>query len=129
LDLDNFKNVNDTFGHKAGDDALVLTANILNKNFKDDLIVRNGGDEFIVLIMTDDMPKIEKITQTILNDLNSSYKKDEKFTNVTASIGVAVTSCFDEDIDKILKQSDAALYSVKNTNKGNYCISNNSGID
>jgi diguanylate cyclase (GGDEF)-like protein len=124
FDLDNFKSVNDTFGHKAGDEALILTASTLRKDFENDLIIRNGGDEFIVLMLTDDMNEINHRTKTILNDLNSSYKENSKFTKLTASIGVAVTSCFDTDIDRIIKQSDAALYSIKNTNKGNYCISN-----
>jgi len=124
MDLDNFKSINDTYGHHMGDEALVLTADILKKSFSDnELIVRNGGDEFLVILINDNLEQIEVKTQTVLNNLNAAFSARKEFAGVSASIGVAVTPSLNNDLDQILKQSDMALYEAKRNHKGGYCIS------
>jgi diguanylate cyclase (GGDEF)-like protein/PAS domain S-box-containing protein len=126
MDLDNFKRVNDTYGHQAGDDALVLTADILRKNCNDGLIVRNGGDEFIVVINNSaDMDKLEERTKHLMSDFETAFKNDKRFVNVSASMGLSTVNKLGENgnnIDEIIKKSDAALYLAKNTKKGSYRI-------
>jgi diguanylate cyclase (GGDEF)-like protein/PAS domain S-box-containing protein len=118
LDLDNFKGVNDTYGHKAGDDALVLTAQKLNEAFEGDLIVRNGGDEFIVLIADSDVDRIVNKVRSAVSSLNSVFKERDEFKNVSVSAGISFTEGFSGDVDEILQKSDMAMYSVKRDNKG-----------
>jgi diguanylate cyclase (GGDEF)-like protein/PAS domain S-box-containing protein len=126
MDLDNFKRVNDTYGHQAGDDALVLTADILRKNCNDGLIVRNGGDEFIVVINNSaDIDKLEERTKHLMSDFETAFKNDKRFVNVSASMGLSAVDKLGENgnnIDEIIKKSDAALYLAKNTKKGSYRI-------
>jgi diguanylate cyclase (GGDEF)-like protein len=126
MDLDNFKRVNDTYGHQAGDDALVLTADILRKNCNDGLIVRNGGDEFIVVINNSaDIDKLEERTKHLMSDFETAFKNDKRFVNVSASMGLSAVNKLGENgnnIDEIIKKSDAALYLAKNTKKGSYRI-------
>jgi diguanylate cyclase (GGDEF)-like protein/PAS domain S-box-containing protein len=125
LDLDNFKGVNDTYGHQSGDEALVLTANKLTEVFTDDLVVRNGGDEFIVLIIDDDISRIEDKVSSAVERLNSAFKAKSEFEHVSVSAGISFTESFSGDVDEIVQQSDMAMYSVKRDNKGNYRLYKN----
>ncbi len=126
IDLDNFKSINDTYGHQAGDDALVLTADVLHRNCHDGLIVRNGGDEFIVVTMNDlSLDDVKKRAATLLYDLVSSFKEDSRFKGLSASIGLSFVDRLHEDIDEVLKRCDAAMYSAKKSSKGSYCIARN----
>lgn len=124
LDLDNFKSVNDTYGHQVGDDVLIMTARYMNECFNTELTVRNGGDEFIVVFESADRDTIESKVKMMLNSLNTAFADNEKYANVriSASAGIAVTDCLDCSVDELLKKSDMALYSVKRGNKGGYCI-------
>jgi diguanylate cyclase (GGDEF)-like protein/PAS domain S-box-containing protein len=124
LDLDNFKGINDTYGHHVGDEALVLTADTLRRSFSSDLIVRNGGDEFLVILINDDLVKIENKVKTILQNLNSAFGERLEFRATSASIGVAVTPSLSNNLDEILRKSDMALYEAKRNHKGSYAISN-----
>jgi diguanylate cyclase (GGDEF)-like protein/PAS domain S-box-containing protein len=122
LDLDNFKSVNDTYGHQKGDEVLVLVADVLREVFGKHLVVRNGGDEFIVVVTDAERDEIEALAQSAIARLNAACAEKEEFANVTASIGVAVSPRFDGKVDAMLQKSDMALYSVKKNDKGNYCI-------
>lgn len=122
IDLDNFKSINDTYGHQTGDEVLMLTAQKLDEGFDSELVVRNGGDEFIVVFKGDDYNRIEEKTKRVLDELNSTYAGDERLKNVSASAGIAATERLEGNVDELLKRSDMALYSVKRGNKGGYCI-------
>lgn len=123
VDLDRFKSINDTYGHQMGDEALVLTAQVLEESFKDGVIARIGGDEFVVLLENADPEYITGTIERAYDNFVRAYSAKEEFANLGISIGVASTDCLDGDIDKLYNRSDSALYSVKGRHKGGYCIS------
>lgn len=126
IDLDNFKKVNDSYGHPVGDDALVVTSNIMKQEFSDDFIARLGGDEFLVVVSgTISMEQVKKKVQDFLDSLKSAYSEKEEFGVLTASIGIAQSVLKDgdiHDVEKLLRESDEALYIAKNSGKNRICI-------
>jgi diguanylate cyclase (GGDEF)-like protein/PAS domain S-box-containing protein len=124
LDLDNFKTVNDTFGHVAGDELLKNVADLLKgfetKNIK---IARFGGDEFTIMvhdIKDDDF--VRNLATSIVKTLNRSWSiKDKKFYN-SVSIGVVFYPDKGCDVQTVLSSADCAMYSVKKSGKDNYGI-------
>jgi len=117
-DLDNFKYINDTFGHDKGDEILKEFAWLLKKYFKNDIIGRWGGDEF--LICTDKNKKqITEIIQTINEHLQEAQKQFDK--TLTKQVSVSAGCCCDNSLDlqKRFANADLALYKVKKSKKGN----------
>lgn len=120
IDLDNFKSINDTYGHKAGDEAIILTARLLKEKFKNDLLVRMGGDEFLIVIIGNyNRKKIDSDAQNILNTLNQEYNKTLEFKELSASIGISQDTLKENNFEDILKKSDNSLYQAKK--KGRNC--------
>ncbi len=116
IDIDDFKKVNDTFGHSMGDNLLRMVANCLKSAFRaTDTVARIGGDEFVCL-----MPETEqdKAKVAILK-AEKSLQKSMKLNNweVTFSIGVVTFESLPDDIHEALKIADELMYSVKNGNK------------
>ncbi|MES2614958.1 MAG: diguanylate cyclase [Bdellovibrionota bacterium] len=115
FDLDNFKNVNDTYGHQAGDYVLEETANILKKTSRrSDILGRYGGEELLVLIF-ETTPKLatlvaEKFRSTIHEH---EYIFDGKKILVTTSIGVTLLSSYEDTKEAAIKRADACLYLAK----------------
>ena len=114
IDLDGMKKINDEFGHNEGDNALMQTAEILNRSFRSsDIIARLGGDEFIVLVTDLNANKEEAITR--LNENLKAFNSSETRAHKLAfSIGVATLepermTCFEE----LLEQADQAMYEQK----------------
>ena len=126
VDLDNFKQVNDIYGHHMGDEALLIVTNMMRKCFPDYFIARLGGDEFLVVIAKAiDIEQVKKQIDEFQNKLRAEYAKHDEFTKLTTSIGVAVEKlavCGKYDFDKILRQSDRALYKAKNGGKDQFCV-------
>ena len=119
LDLDNFKEVNDTFGHDKGDEILVETAKIMRNNLKGmDLIGRIGGDEFVMAIKDCD----KSCANHILNIIEDEIKKRFKHFEVSASIGGVVFPDDGEDYKELLKAADKKMYQVKENGKGRVLI-------
>lgn len=111
VDLDNFKRVNDKFGHLTGDKVLQSTAEILLQSVrKVDTVARYGGDEFAVLIPHAQVTSAEKIRHRILQS-NDAFNKLEKTVPFTMSIGLHTTD--GEDASDILAQTDTDLYREK----------------
>ncbi|MDE6592529.1 MAG: diguanylate cyclase [Oscillospiraceae bacterium] len=121
VDLDNFKKVNDSFGHQKGDEALVIAADILQKQFPDDYIARLGGDEFLVVITgkrTED--DLMKAGDRLLAAFREEYSSKEEFSVITASAGIAyavIKRGSSHDVERLLHNSDSALYDAKYAGK------------
>lgn len=114
IDLDKFKNVNDTYGHDVGDDVLKHIASLLKKHFGRDNCYRIGGDEFIILSeVKEQISNIDKL----LVDINKGYKFDDKEIRVDLSIGCShdnfISAANDIDIKEALMVLDKAMYEAK----------------
>ncbi|MDO4437854.1 MAG: sensor domain-containing diguanylate cyclase [Eubacteriales bacterium] len=122
LDLDNFKLINDTFGHQYGDKVLIDVAEILKHSFrKDDVVARLGGDEFVVLLVgTDGYEKLEPLLENLCKKLTMTYTKGDISITVSASIGIAISPTDGNTFKDLYYKSDIALYQVKNNNKNGY---------
>jgi diguanylate cyclase (GGDEF)-like protein len=122
IDLDQFKQVNDTLGHSRGDLLLVAVAERLRKVVREsDVIARFGGDEFVVLqypVTTLDQASV--LAKRIVDGLKGHYEIDGHEVAVSASVGIAVASAKDTDADQLLKNSDMALYRAKAENRGTW---------
>jgi len=118
IDIDDFKTINDTFGHVAGDKILIFVSNILRKTLRDgDKVFRYGGEEFIVILNRVDMEACQKITQRMLNLISSNqliYKGES--LNVTVSIGTTQYHK-DDTPDMLIARADKALYRSKQNGK------------
>jgi diguanylate cyclase (GGDEF)-like protein/PAS domain S-box-containing protein len=122
LDLDNFKNINDSLGHTIGDNLLKNVANRLADCMrKEDCVARFGGDEFVVLLNNiSEHKNIAEIADKIINVLSSPFELDEKEIVVTSSIGIVI---YPEDgitSQDLLRKADTALYQAKNSGRSNY---------
>jgi diguanylate cyclase len=119
LDLDNLKDVNDTYGHLSGDKVLKDAAEYLIRNLrKYDSICRYGGDEFLICIPQTTLDAAREIITRLQTGLSSlPIKLDEDIgLNVTASVGAAVMAT-EQSIDEIIDQADEALYNAKRKGK------------
>jgi len=119
LDLDHFKEINDTFGHEMGDILLKEAAKRLNTSVRDtDTVARFGGDEFIIIISNfSDSEIVERIAQELLHKMSQPFQLNTKDAHVSASIGI---SFFPDDATKandLLKHADQAMYYAKNNGK------------
>lgn len=125
IDVDDFKLVNDTYGHATGDKILIDMANILQTTVKNtDIVARYGGDEFVVLICRDNEESLIDIIEKIyinLNNITSLDNSDSNHIKISCSIGVGKYD-FSEinDIEKLIKQADDALYVAKKSGKNCY---------
>ncbi|MBS1180228.1 MAG: hypothetical protein H6Q99_108 [Proteobacteria bacterium] len=119
LDLDGFKDVNDSAGHAAGDAVLVGVANRLREFCRiEDTVARLGGDEFVMVIPTDDRRLAEARAETVLAALSSPYLYNGRSLIVGVSIGVAMAPEHGLDVAALLHKADAALYAAKQAGKG-----------
>lgn len=122
-DLDHFKKVNDTYGHKAGDAALIVTARLLQECFPSDFIARIGGDEFLVAKLGDcRREELEQQASHLLERMQQAFSSSEYLTFLSASVGIACTDDPAMDIDELLRQSDTALYEAKVKGRSRYCF-------
>lgn len=115
MDLNNFKKVNDTYGHAAGDDVLKSFGKVLNQaSRKKDLPARYGGDEFILILPDTSAQDVTGIIQRII-DLFSPVL--ERYKEVQLSVGFGIAESGGRDIESILQQADDHLYSDKALSK------------
>lgn len=115
LDLDGFKEINDTMGHDHGDVLLVSVANRLKKAVREsDLVARLGGDEFTVLIEdVVDQEVTSKVCESIHNELNDPFFINGEEVTITVSIGIAIFPENGLNVETILKCADLAMYQAK----------------
>lgn len=123
IDLDHFKEINDTLGHSAGDELLRQ----VSKRFRhvlrsEDLVARLGGDEFTVItgLLHDD--EAELITQKLLAQLQSPFEINDHALNITASIGICLFPKDGDSPDTILRNGDSAMYQAKSNGRNGYCF-------
>jgi len=122
VDLDKFKDVNDTYGHTVGDEMLKTVAKRLEQSIrKEDFIARLGGDEFVLIIK--DVKNSEDMI-TLACKLNENIKEpitlDDKVFFMTLSIGISIFPDHGKDSEDLIKNSDAAMYVVKENGRNGY---------
>lgn len=125
VDLDHFKEINDTYGHNMGDEALIHTAQILQNSFPNALIARLGGDEFIVALLGDyTLFALEEMAQELLDRIRLVFDASEHLNILSASIGIvqSLHPNLEIDIDLLIHQSDIALYEAKKNGKNCYRV-------
>ncbi|WP_311196840.1 EAL domain-containing protein [Rugamonas apoptosis] len=115
IDLDHFKEVNDTLGHHQGDVLLVDAAHRISACVrKSDTVARLGGDEFTVILSgVDEAGRVDSIAQHILGSLRAPFQLGEEQAFVSASIGITLYPDDARDIDSLLKHADQAMYAAK----------------
>ncbi|MCF4164177.1 diguanylate cyclase [Zavarzinia compransoris] len=115
IDLDHFKPVNDTYGHRAGDDLLCQVARRISDTVRaDDTVARIGGDEFVVVLPLagEDLGVIE-LAERIRAALDRPFRISDRDVHISASIGIAATSGEQRDPQQVIKRADAAMYMAK----------------
>jgi diguanylate cyclase (GGDEF)-like protein len=116
IDLDDFKKVNDTQGHSAGDDVLCTVVRTITDNTREsDLLGRVGGDEFVILFPETDYSDAQKVLQKLGKALLSAMQKGS--WPVTFSIGAATFPIPPESVDGVVKLADALMYEAKRSGK------------
>ncbi len=122
LDLDNFKVVNDTLGHVAGDQLLLKAVTRLSRCTREsDTISRQGGDEFILLLHDiPDLETVERIASHILTHLAEPVEINGHVLNTSCSIGIAVYPEDGKDFDGLLQKADTAMYNAKDAGRNIY---------
>jgi diguanylate cyclase (GGDEF)-like protein/PAS domain S-box-containing protein len=122
LDLDYFKNVNDTFGHNVGDQLLRAVSNRLRGIFRrEDTVARVGGDEFLVLLSgIGRLKDAATVAQNILEAFHKPFSFDDHELLITTSIGVVIYPHDGVDADMLLKYADIAMYRAKDKGRNTY---------
>ena len=122
LDLDEFKAINDGFGHEVGDQLLMEVARRLSACVREiDTVCRLGGDEFVIVLAdVPDYKVVSIVAEKLLKHLNQSFPVDEHDISTSASIGIAVYPHDGEDFEKLLKVADTAMYHAKNSGRNGF---------
>ncbi len=118
IDLDEFKNINDTLGHNVGDALLIEVSKRLKECTKpSDFIARLGGDEFTAILNTGHLDEIIIYAQKILDYLTASYLIDDKKLYISCSIGISIFPDHGMDSSSLLRSADTAMYRAKESGK------------
>ena len=122
IDLDNFKNVNDTLGHDYGDLLLKQVAKHLTACIsEDDILARTGGDEFLVFktsFVNDE--ELEEFASSLISIVNTPFDLDGESAHVSMSVGIALFPKDGLSLTELIKNADIAMYSAKTSGKNNY---------
>jgi len=127
LDLDGFKQINDTLGHDAGDALLAMVANrLVSAVRQEDTVARLSGDEFVIALWEMNHPDhadhAGTLAAKLILTLAQPYRIQGRDVNVTASIGVALYSPHGETVETLMKRADTALYEAKRKGRNGYCF-------
>lgn len=124
LDLDGFKQINDTLGHDAGDTLLRMVADRLVAAVREvDTVARLGGDEFVIglweLSHADD---VAKLVSKVIQAVSQPYRIQGRDVHMTASAGIGIYPLHGEEVETLMKNADLALYEAKRAGKNDYRI-------
>ena len=126
LDIDNFKMINDTYGHKAGDRVLVALADIFRKILRvADIEGRIGGEEFAILLPETGRESAVVVAERLRNlveDCEILLQDSDTSMRFTVSIGVSAPGSIDYNLDALFSQADDALYRAKHTGRNKVCV-------
>ncbi|MBS3990771.1 MAG: GGDEF domain-containing protein [Erysipelothrix sp.] len=123
IDLDFFKEVNDMFGHKTGDELLKILSKKMSSLIKtSDVASRVGGDEFVLLLKNVDKSQVQNIATRIVKKLNEPVLVGNNRCQVGASIGISIYPQDGSTIDELFAKSDEAMYAVKQSGRNKYRI-------
>jgi diguanylate cyclase (GGDEF)-like protein len=123
LDLDNFKWVNDTLGHPAGDELLrQVSARLMDLCVDGDIVSRISGDEFALIVERPDYASLEDFLENLVERLSEPYDIWGSTAICSASVGVRLFNTSVQDTRILLKHADLALYQAKKLGKGNWCM-------
>ncbi|MFC4557953.1 putative bifunctional diguanylate cyclase/phosphodiesterase [Virgibacillus kekensis] len=121
IDFDNFKRINDTFGHRAGDFLLRQIANRLQSCLREgDIVSRLGGDEFLVLVENAEVNEVIEIAERIIREMNDPYTVEGTEILATPSIGISLAPESGNDAESLIEMADFAMYLAKKRGKNNY---------
>ncbi|MEZ8818655.1 diguanylate cyclase [Vibrio sp. 10N.222.54.A1] len=121
LDLDGFKEVNDNYGHDAGDEILKEVSNrLLSQVRAGDLVARLSGDEFVLIIKQTNKVLLAKLAERLLDLIGQEVNYKQRSLHVGASLGINLVDGSERDIDVILKVADEAMYQAKRKGKGQF---------
>ncbi|WP_334189064.1 putative bifunctional diguanylate cyclase/phosphodiesterase [Noviherbaspirillum sp.] len=113
VDLDGFKLVNDTMGHDVGDAVLVIASRRIHECLREgDIVIRVGGDEFVIILVDADEARVEHIMQRVVSSLKAPMRVGSDSVNISASIGVA-RHLTGQDAEPLLLRADTAMYHAK----------------
>ena len=122
LDLDGFKQINDSHGHEFGDLVLKATADRIRAEIREtDTVARIGGDEFIVILSS--LPEVsvaDRIAESLIRQISEPLQVGQDGVEVSASIGVSLYPEHGDNADELMRAADAAMYRVKDQGKNNY---------
>lgn len=122
IDLDNYKQVNDTFGHSYGDQVLIDVANILNRQFRSsDIVGRIGGDEFVILLRDiKSYDYAERLMKDLCKSLYRTYKEGDQEVTISASVGMSVAPRDGNTFQELYQKADIAQYQIKKDSKNGF---------
>ena len=124
VDLDHFKQINDTLGHAVGDEVLKLVANCLSSAVRDaDTVSRHGGDEFLVLLTEVSQPSdAALVAEKIIAALAAAWQVKDYGLEITASIGISIYPDDGIEADMLIARADAAMYHTKKLGQGGFAF-------
>ena len=123
LDLDRFKNVNDSLGHRIGDELLIQVANRLKELLREeDTVSRLGGDEFILVLPGADANGAVHVAGKVLKELSLPYRIEQYELSVTPSLGIAMYPADGETYESLSKCADTAMYRAKRSGRQTFCF-------
>lgn len=122
LDLDGFKQINDAFGHHAGDTLLVAVSDRIRENIRArDTLARIGGDEFVVLANASEPADAARLAEKLVAEIAKPFAVSGRELRVSVSIGIAMYGAEQEQQD-LLRNADAAMYHAKSVGRSSYCF-------
>ena len=124
IDLDHFKQINDSLGHDIGDELLVKVSKLINKGLRaSDNLSRLGGDEFTVIVNNiDKIENLSRIIQTIVDTFIEPIVIQNNNLYINMSIGISIYPNDAKDVNNLLKHADSAMYKAKESGRNTYCF-------